>query len=182
VLRQGVQSIADLINKPGLVNLDFADVTSIMKSAGYAHMGVGHATGEEKAKKAATQAITSPLLETSIQGATGIIVNITASEDVDLDDVDLAASMIHAQAHPDVNLIWGAALDENLKDEMIVTVIATGFDDNPGGIPKKPPQAIAAPATEKPLAAQEEESEEEDSDDDDQGFYDIMALFSNKNR
>ncbi|MCL2068461.1 MAG: cell division protein FtsZ [Oscillospiraceae bacterium] len=179
VLRQGVQSIADLINVPGLVNLDFADVTAIMKGAGYAHMGVGHATGDEKAKKAATQAITSPLLETSIQGATGIIVNITASEDVDLDDVDLAASMIHAQAHPDVNLIWGAALDENLKDEMTVTVIATGFDDvSTGGAKKKLSQA--APVTDPGRPSAEDLTDGDDTDDDDQGFYDIMALFSNK--
>jgi cell division protein FtsZ len=178
VLRQGVQSIADLINVPGLVNLDFADVTAIMKGAGYAHMGVGRATGDEKAKKAASQAITSPLLETSIQGATGIIVNITASDDVDLDDVDLAASMIHGQAHPDVNLIWGAALDENLKDEMIVTVIATGFDDTPvSGVSKKKSQQNL---TLVDLNSPEAEDLTDDMDDDDQGFYDIMALFSNK--
>lgn len=129
VLRQGVQSIADLINIPGLVNLDFADVTSIMKDAGYAHMGMGSASGKDKAQLAATQAVSSPLLETSIKGAKGVIINITASEDIELDDMDLAASMIHGQAHPDVNLIWGAALDPNLEDEMIVTVIATGFDE-----------------------------------------------------
>ena len=177
VLRQGVQSIADLINVPGLVNLDFADVTAVMKGAGYAHMGVGRANGDEKARKAATQAMNSPLLETSIQGATGIIVNITASEDVDLDDVDLAASMIHSQAHPDVNLIWGAALDESLNDEMVVTVIATGFDNAPDAVsPKKAAVPVAAEVkAETPEA-------DGDNPDDDQGFYDIMALFSNKNR
>ena len=177
VLRQGVQSIADLINVPGLVNLDFADVTAIMRSAGYAHMGVGRASGEEKARKAATQAITSPLLETSIQGATGIIINITASEDVDLEDVDLAASMIHSQAHPDVNLIWGAALDDSLDDEMVITVIATGFEDT--AVSKKPVQKIGQAAA-SPKESKEEPADSEE--DDDQGFYDIMALFSNKNR
>lgn len=177
VLRQGVQSIADLINVPGLINLDFADVTAIMKNAGYAHMGVGRASGEEKAKKAATQAITSPLLETSIQGATGIIINITASEDVDLEDVDMAASMIHAQVHPDANLIWGAALDENLDDEMVVTVIATGFQD------VKTPAAHSVNKGSTPKANVSEVFNTNTSDDDDdQGFIDIMALFNNKNR
>ena len=176
VLRQGVQSISDLINVAGLVNLDFADVTAIMKNAGYAHMGVGRAQGKEKAQSAAAQAISSPLLETSIKGARGVIINITASEDVDLDDVDLAASMVHSQAHPDVNLIWGAALDESLNDEMIVTVIATGFDDSSAKsftMPKN--TAEAAPAEEISSADSFEE-------EDDQGFYDIMALFNNKSR
>ena len=176
VLRQAVQSIADLITVPGLVNLDFADVTAIMKGAGYAHMGVGRASGEEKAKKAATNAITSPLLETSINGATGIIVNITASEDVDLEDVDLAASMIHGHAHPDVNLIWGASLDSNLDDEMIITVIATGFEDahSPGGATKS-----AKTATET-----DEESDESESsggeDNYDKFFDDIIKVFNQK--
>lgn len=177
VLRQGVQSISDLINVPGLVNLDFADVTAIMKDAGYAHMGVGRASGKDKAEIAANQAISSPLLETSIKGARGVIINITASEDVDLDEVDLAASMIHSQAHPDVNIIWGAALDPSLQDEMIVTVIATGFEDVPGTKPFTPISASTAEGT-APAAAGEENFDEED----DQGFYDIMALFNNKNK
>ena len=176
VLRQAVQSIADLINIPGLVNLDFADVTAIMKNAGYAHMGVGRASGEDKAQKAATQAITSPLLETSIQGATGIIINITASEDVDLEDVDLAASMIHSQAHPDVNLIWGAALDENLDDEMIITVIATGFDELPGKNRSEPSRKNIL--TLEPDTDDADDGEGEESDD----FDLIMSLFNNKNR
>ena len=180
VLRQAVQSIADLINVPGLVNLDFADVTAIMKGAGYAHMGVGRATGEEKAKKAATNAITSPLLETSINGATGIIINITASEDVDLEDVDLAASMIHGHAHPDVNLIWGAALDESLDDEMIITVIATGFEDahntGSGTVTKSSNKADSAAENKSDADASEV------SNDDDDGFDLIMSLFSGKNR
>ncbi|MDL2233009.1 cell division protein FtsZ [Ruminococcaceae bacterium OttesenSCG-928-L11] len=182
VLRQGVQSISDLINVPGIVNLDFADVTAIMKDAGYAHMGVGRASGKDKAQAAASQAISSPLLETSIKGATGVIINITASEDVDLDDVDLAASMIHGQAHPDVNLIWGAALDSRLQDEMVVTVIATGFED----VASKPARVTAARAaandSEQEAADPETSSESTGEGDDDQGFYDIMALFNNKNR
>ena len=178
VLRQGVQSISDLINVPGIVNLDFADVTSIMKNAGYAHMGVGRASGKDKAQVAATQAISSPLLETSIKGARGVIINITASEDVDLDDVDFAASMVHSQAHPDVNLIWGAALDPNLQDEMIVTVIATGFDVGNNSSPSFASAESAAVAI--PVEKAEERSFEDDEDD--QGFYDIMELFNKKNR
>lgn len=174
ILKQGVQSISDLINVPGVVNLDFADVTAIMRDAGYAHMGVGRAQGKDKAQLAAEQAISSPLLETSIKGARGVIINITASEDVDLDDVDLAASMIHSQAHPDVNLIWGAAFDPSLQDEMLITVIATGFDEAGLKTVKKEEE----PESEQQQVVQEKESFE----DDDQGFYDIMALFNNKNR
>lgn len=129
VLRRGVQSISDLINIPGLVNLDFADVTTIMKGAGYAHMGVGRATGKDKAEEAAAMAISSPLLETSINGAKGVIINITSSPDIGLDEVDIASTMITKAAHADANIIWGAALDEAYKDEMQITVIATGFDN-----------------------------------------------------
>lgn len=128
VLRRGVQSVSELINVPGFVNLDFADVTSIMQDAGYAHMGVGSATGADKAQIAAKAAISSPLLETSIAGATGILVSITASPDIGLEDIDLASSMIAEEAHPDANIIWGAAFDPSLEDEMRVTIIATGFD------------------------------------------------------
>ena len=131
VLRHGVQSISDLINVPGIVNLDFADVSSVMLNAGYAHMGVGEASGKDKAELAAKAAISSPLLETSIAGARGIIINITASPDIGLEEVDIASSMVKEVAHPDANIIWGAALDENMEDEMHVTVIATGFDNAP---------------------------------------------------
>ncbi|MCL2488709.1 MAG: cell division protein FtsZ [Oscillospiraceae bacterium] len=132
ILRQGVQSISQLIKVPGMVNLDFADVSTVMRAAGYAHMGIGHGTGKDKADTAARAAIVSPLLETTINGARGVIINITASVDIDMDDVDIASSMISQAVHPDANIIWGAALDERLDDEMFVTVIATGFDDVPG--------------------------------------------------
>jgi len=178
VLRQGVQSISDLINVPGIVNLDFADVTAIMKNAGYAHMGVGRAQGKDKAQIAANQAIQSLLLETSIKGARGVIVNITASEDIDLEDVDFAASMVHSQAHPDVNLIWGAALDSRLQDEMIVTLIATGFDTTAEKKTSFAPADSAAVATPVNIGAEDESAPEED----DQDFYDIMELFNKKNR
>ena len=130
VLRRGVQSISELINVPGFINLDFADVTAVMKNAGYAHMGVGGATGPEKAIMAAKAAISSPLLETSIHGAHGILISITASHDVGLEDVDLVSSMISEAAHPDANVIWGLVFDDSLDDEMRVTIIATGFENN----------------------------------------------------
>ncbi|MEG1754345.1 MAG: cell division protein FtsZ, partial [Christensenella sp.] len=128
VLRQGVESISALINVAAFINLDFADVRSIMKDAGYAHMGVGSAKGVNKAEDAANAAISSPLLETSIAGARGVIINITSSPDIGLDDVEKAATLITNSAHPDANIIWGAAFDDSLKDEMRITVVATGFD------------------------------------------------------
>ena len=129
MLRQGVESISALINVPAFINLDFADVHSIMKDAGYAHMGVGSAKGAGKAENAAKAAISSPLLETSIAGAHGVIINITSSPDIGLEDVETAAGLITQSAHPDANIIWGTAFDENLSDEMRVTVVATGFDN-----------------------------------------------------
>ena len=128
VLRRGVQSISELINVSAFINLDFADVTSVMKNAGYAHMGVGNATGKDKAELAARAAISSPLLETSIKGASGVLISITASPDVGLEDVDVASTMIAAEANPDANVIWGVAFDPELEDEMRITIIATGFE------------------------------------------------------
>lgn len=145
VLRRGVQSVSEVINIPGLVNLDFADVTTIMKDAGYAHMGVGAAKGADKAQLAAMAAISSPLLETSIAGATGVLLSITASEDIQLDEVDIASNMIHEEAHPDATIIWGATFDPTLKDEMRVTIIATGFDKI-GALPAEA-KSTAADAT-----------------------------------
>ena len=150
VLRHGVQSISDLINVTGLVNLDFADVSAIMLNAGYAHMGVGSATGKDKATLAAKAAISSPLLETSIAGARGIIINVTASPDIGLEEVDIASSMVREEAHPDANIIWGAVLDPTLEDEMQVTVIATGFDN----VPKSMQNTIAAQKAAAEAAAQ----------------------------
>ena len=131
VLRQGVESISSLINIPAFINLDFADVRSIMKDAGFAHMGVGVAKGAGKAENAAKAAISSPLLETSNAGARGVIINITSSPDIGLEDVETAASMITQSAHPDANIIWGTAFDERLSDEMSITVVATGFESTP---------------------------------------------------
>ena len=131
VLKQGVESISELINVPSFINLDFADVRAVMKDAGYAHMGVGRASGENKAAEGAHAAIQSPLLETSISGARGVIISITSSPDIGLDEVEEAATLITSSAHPDANIIWGVAFDSNLVDELRVTVVATGFDDKP---------------------------------------------------
>lgn len=129
VLRRGVQSISELINVTALVNLDFADVKSIMADAGCAHMGVGEATGRDKAEEAARMAITSPLIETSMENARGIIISITGSDDIGLEEVELASTIISDMAHPDATIIWGAQLDESLEDTIRVTVVATGLGD-----------------------------------------------------
>lgn len=130
VLQQAVESISELIKNTGFINLDFADVSCIMRNAGFAHMGVGHAEGKEKAEDAARLAVASPLMETSIDGAKGVLINITGSEDMTLEDVEAAASLVQEAAHPDANIIFGANFDPSLKDEIRVTVIATGFDEN----------------------------------------------------
>ena len=138
VLRQAVTSISDLIKNTGLINLDFADVTCIMKNAGYAHMGVGTAIGKGKAEEAARAAIASPLMETSINGAHGVLINITGSADIGLDDVEAAASLVQESAHPDANIIFGATFDDSMEDQIRVTVIATGFEDSPRAEEAKP--------------------------------------------
>ncbi len=128
VLRQGVQGISDLIANPGLVNLDFADVKTIMLNTGMAHMGIGRATGENRAEDAAKQAIQSPLLETSIEGARGVIINITGSTSLGLQEINTAAELVQRSVDPEANIIFGTAIDESLDDEIVITVIATGFD------------------------------------------------------
>ena len=146
VLRQAVQSISDLIRDTGFINLDFADVSAIMKDAGLAHMGVGRAAGKGKAEEAARMAISSPLLETSINGARGVLINVTGSMDIGLEEVEQAASLVQQAVHPDALTIFGATFDDSLDDEIRVTVIATGFD--------KAPSEVAAPVeTVAPKAA-----------------------------
>ncbi len=130
VLRKGVQSISELINVTAFVNLDFADVASVMSDAGYAHMGVGISTGRDKAEEAAKAAITSPLIETSMENARGVIISITGSMDIGLEEVETASSIIADMAHPDANVIWGAQFDETLEDEIRITVVATGLGDS----------------------------------------------------
>ncbi|GAA0683736.1 MULTISPECIES: cell division protein FtsZ [Clostridium] len=129
ILRQGVQGISDLITIPGLVNLDFADVRTVMLDKGLAHMGVGMGTGDNRAQDAAKQAISSPLLETSIVGATGVLLNVTGGCDLGLLEINEAAEIVQEAADPDANIIFGAVIDENLKDEIRITVIATGFEN-----------------------------------------------------
>ena len=130
VLRQGVQSISELITAEAVINLDFADVTAIMKDAGYAHMGIGRAEGKDKAEAAARDAIASPLLETTINGARGVIINVTASPDIPLEDVDVACQLIHDACHPDANVIWGLTFNEQMDDELSITLVATGFSSD----------------------------------------------------
>ena len=129
VLRQGVQGISDLITVTGTVNLDFADVKTIMLNTGMAHMGTGHASGENKAEDAAKEAIQSPLLETSIEGARGVIINITGGEDLGLQEVNTAAELIQRSVDPEANIIFGTVIDPNMSDEIKITVIATGFEE-----------------------------------------------------
>ena len=157
VLKQAVTSISELVGYSDrvIINLDFADVSAVMKDAGRAHMGLGTASGREKAEQAALAAIASPLLETSINGATGVLVNVTGSSELTLDDVETAAGIVQEAANPDANIIFGATVSEDFEDEMHVTVIATGFDTSEGVISSKPAAAAkttapAAPAASKP--------------------------------
>ncbi len=147
VLHQAVTSISDLIKNTGFINLDFADVTCIMRDAGFAHMGVGHAAGKGKAEDAAKLAVASPLMETSINGARGVLINITGSEDMDLEDVETAANLVQEAAHPDANIIFGATFDSSLQDEIRVTVIATGFEEAPAGAESVDAAGAAASAS-----------------------------------
>ena len=184
VLRQAVQSISDLITTTGMINLDFADVTAVMKDAGMAHMGVGRAAGKNKAEEATRMAVSSPLLETSIDGAKGVIVNITGPMDLSLEDVEIATNMVKDVSAPDALFMFGAAFDETLEDEIKVTVIATGF----GGVANPVPAAAEpAPApkpvspivedpdlTVKPPVPISEEANEPESDP----FDDIFKIFN----
>ena len=147
VLQQAVQSISDLIKNTGFINLDFADVSAVMKDAGRAHMGVGRAAGKNKAEEAAKMAISSPLLETSINGAKGVLINVTGSMDIGLEEVETAANLVQEAAHPEANIIFGAAFDDTLEDELRVTVIATGFDEK-----EEPAAAPAAGMSQKPFS------------------------------
>ena len=159
VLKQSVQSIAELVgySEHVNINLDFADVSAVMKDAGRAHMGVGVASGRDKAEMAAQYAVSSPLLESSIDGAMGVLINITGPSDLALDDVEIAASIVQEAANPDANIIFGSAFDDSLKDEMRVTVIATGFDE------KKPSRAGAFSSAMEKSAALGEDADDIDA-------------------
>lgn len=157
VLSRGVKSITELVSDTAFINLDFADVTTAMKNAGLAHMGVGYGKGKEKAEIAAKMAISSPLLETSISGARAIIVNITAAPDIGLEETEIASTIVAKEAMPDATIIWGVAIDNDFEDEMKVTVIATGFD-------KKPEQTQEVKA--EPVEEKVEEAKTESKDKD----------------
>ncbi|MCD8144620.1 MAG: cell division protein FtsZ [Oscillospiraceae bacterium] len=180
VLRQAVQSISDLVSKPGIINLDFADVTAIMKDAGLAHMGTGHADGKDKAEVAANMAISSPLLETSIKGAHGVLVNVAGSMDITLEEVESCASLVEKAAHPDANIIFGATFDESLQDEIRVTVIATGFnkDDEEENNPIDVEAPQEQPAPEQPEAPKASAFTAPPVEDD--PYDDIFRLFNRR--
>ena len=166
VLIKAVSSISELIKNTGFINLDFADVTAVMKGAGLAHMGVGRAAGKNKAEDAAKMAVSSPLMETSIDGARGVLINITGSKEMGLDDVEAAAMLVQGAAHPEANIIFGASFDDSLDDEIVVTVIATGFAEKRQS-PAKPIGAYSA-AQEKATASKNQA--QEDIDDIDEIF------------
>ena len=194
VLRQAVANISELITVPGFINLDFADVTSVMKDAGYAHIGTGRAAGKDKAAEAARMAISSPLLETSIDMAHGVIVSVIGSDDIGLDEVETAATMVQQAAHPDAHIIFGAFIDDTMDDEIRVVVIATGFDTIPNSakmnMDDKTPepatgglftQASSAPAEDKkPVQPSKPQSQELGSDD--AAFDVLMRIFDKDHR
>lgn len=208
VLKQAVESISDLVKNVGFINLDFADVTSIMKDAGLAHMGVGRAAGENKAEEAAQMAISSPLLETSIVGARGVLVNVTGSMDISMEEVEIAAGLVQEAAHPDANIIFGATFDERMEDEIRVTVIATGFDEKKedqeestpvstqriktketatsntvNTVPTTPPAKEEKAAEEANVAPQQaKKSEDPKQLDPDDPFNDIIKMFERYGR
>ena len=187
VLRQGVQGISDLIAKPGLINVDFADVKTIMYDKGSALMGIGVATGENRAVEAAKKAISSPLLETSIDGAQGVLMNISGGPSLSLFEVQEAADLVTSAADDEVNVIFGNVINENLKEEVIVTVIATGFDET-----KKQQRKQATPrssATYQQHAAatrvpeqREREPQQEETYQNDEDTLDIPTFLRNRNR
>ncbi len=193
VLRQAVANISELITVPGFINLDFADVTSVMKDAGYAHIGTGRAAGKDKAAEAARMAISSPLLETSIDMAHGVIVSVIGSDDIGLDEVETAATMVQQAAHPDAHIIFGAFIDETMDDEIRVVVIATGFDDIPNSakmdmsVGKKEPvksssggglfSEASSSVSEEKTSPQMQSSSSNDLASDDAAFDVLMRIF-----
>lgn len=190
VLRQAVTSISDLIKNTGFINLDFADVTTIMKDAGFAHMGVGHAVGKGKAEEAAKMAVASPLMETSINGAHGVLINVTGSEDMGLEDVEAAANLVQEAAHPDANIIFGATFDNSLDDEIRVTVIATGFEEGRAKAPgteaaKAPQEGLFTQAQQQAAQPQQQEAPAQQAAQQPQGQEDdpydtIFKIFNSR--
>ncbi|USL41617.1 cell division protein FtsZ [Priestia megaterium] len=195
VLRQGVQGISDLIAVPGLINLDFADVKTIMSNKGSALMGIGIATGENRAAEAAKKAISSPLLETSIDGAQGVLMNITGGTNLSLYEVQEAADIVASASDQEVNMIFGSVINENLKDEIVVTVIATGFSDQDLSQPKpgrpslsanRMPQSTQQPAPQPKREVKREEPVQQEytrpSQPQSEDALDIPTFLRNRNR
>ncbi len=165
VLRQGVQSISGIISNTAFINVDFADVTSVMKDAGYAHMGVGVATGRDKAEVAVKKAITSPLIETSMDNATGVIISITGSDDIGLEEIEQASMVVHDMCDPSANIIFGTQIDDELEDEIKIIVIATGLGDD-----KRAKSSQSGSLADVMSGAADEK------DDDD--FIDVIGIFN----
>ena len=189
VLHEAVTSISSLIKNTGFINLDFADVCTIMRGAGFAHMGVGHAVGKGKAEDAAQMAISSPLMETSINGAHGVLINITGSEDMGLDDVETAANLVQSAAHPDANIIFGASFDNSMDDEIRVIVIATGFDESTQtakAVATNSASAASQPAAEQLFTSAEQSAEPKHvepanpSPEEEDPFDSIFRIFNSK--
>ncbi|MBQ9966794.1 MAG: cell division protein FtsZ [Clostridia bacterium] len=184
VLLKGVQSISELITVTGFINLDFADVSTVMTDAGYAHMGTGRANGKDRAQDAVNMAIRSPLLETSIDGARRVILNFTCSNDIELDEIEKAASIIQEAAHPDAHIIVGANMDDSLEDEVRLSIIATGFDNDPKVAPIKKEEAPAVsekPFTEaKDKVENEAAAEEKAVNDFDSSIDALLSIFEKK--
>lgn len=172
VLRQGVQGISDLVSKPGIINLDFADVSTIMRNQGIAHMGVGRSSAKNKMETAALEAINSPMLETSIEGATSVLLSIAGSAEMNMKEIDLAASIITNAVDKDANIIFGTTINDDLKDEVVITVIATGFDGKR--------KTVEKPDVKKPDEKPEKQKTTEDGDE--KGFVIPIFLQSKNNR
>ena len=183
VLIKAVSSISELIKNTGFINLDFADVTAVMKNAGMAHMGVGRAAGKGKAEEAAKMAVSSPLMETSIEGARGVLINITGSRNMGLDDVEAAATLVQNAAHPDANIIFGASFDDSLEDEIVIIVIATGFEEKRPERPSTRPETndanLFSEARER-AEAQRDPAVAPAQEDGEDPFDTIFKIFNNK--
>lgn len=190
ILRQGVQGISDLIAVPGLINLDFADVKTIMTERGSALMGIGVGSGENRAAEAARRAISSPLLETSIDGARGVLMNITGGTNLSLYEVNEAADIVSSAADPDVNMIFGAVINEDLKNELVVTVIATGFEQTQRQEASRRPQQQVNPVGSRPTPVSNSNVSRSKDEEDDKSFFsmgnldnlDIPAFLRNRRR
>ncbi|PIS22625.1 cell division protein FtsZ [candidate division WWE3 bacterium CG08_land_8_20_14_0_20_41_10] len=189
ILNQGVQGISDLIVMPGLINVDFADVKAIMKDAGSALMGIGIGTGDDRAEQAAKSAISSPLLDVSIEGATGILFNVIGGRDLTMREVDVAARIIGQSASADANIIFGTTIDERMEDQIRITVIATGFDGaekTPYGLPREKKVGFSIDQkdqrldAQKPLDRPQSEFQTTDKEPQDDNKYDIPAFLRGK--